>query len=556
MRKCLCSMIALSVVASAAMGQGERRLTIEQYRDRMFGGWVGQIAGVCWGAPTEFKWNDTIIPMSAMPKWTPEMINEAFGQDDLYVEMTFLRSLEEYGLDVSIRQAGIDFANSEYQLWCANDAGRKNLRKGIAPPDSSHPQFNKCPNDIDYQIEADFAGLISPGMPNSVVALGETFGRIMNYGDGVYGGQFVGAMLAEAFFTDDIQKIIAAGLAAIPAESQYAEMARDMVKWHRENPDDWQDAWRLSLKKYRQTPAYQKASNGGIDVKINGACVLMGLLYGNGDMDQTIIIATRCGWDSDCNPSSAAGVLGTALGYGKLPEKFKEKLDMARKFDFTAYNIPELKAVCEKLARQIVVQQGGRVEGDVFIIPHVPAKPSPLELSWDPGPIANSRFTEEEYAKVRFKPHAAEIDDPAPTKRVQGALDVLLPGWTASANGSDMNPGYRAEHHGRKDVVMTHPLNRDTGVTLSRELNVPEDTTKLMVTIANHANGDFTFVAKIDGEEILQKKIGQEKDGKVDWQTLTVDLSPYAGKHVKVELVNQPDGWQCEAAYWGAIEIK
>ena len=562
MKKCLFTVVAVGVAASAAFAQGERRLTVEQYRDKMFGGWIGQIAGVCWAAPTEFRWNDVIIPMKDMPKWKPEKINEAFGQDDLYVEMTFLRSLEEYGLDVSIRQAGIDFANSEYPLWCANDAARKNLRKGIAPPDSSHPQFNKCPNDIDYQIEADFAGLISPGMPNSVIALGEKFGRLMNYGDGVYGGQFVGAMLAEAFFTDDIQKIVAAGLAAIPAESQYAEMVRDMVKWHSENPDDWQDTWRLALKKYRQNPEYQKASNGGIDVKINGVAVMMGLLYGNGDMDQTIIISTRCGWDSDCNPSSSAGVVGTMLGYSKLPEKYKEKLDLTKKFDFTAYNIPELKAVCEKLARQVVVQQGGRIEGDVFVIPNAPVKPNTLELSWAPGPIANSRFTDEEYAKVRFKPHPADIADPDPTKRVQAAVDTLFKGflgtdtWKVSPNGPDMTPGYRAEYRGRKDIVVTHPLNKDTGVTLSRDLDVPNGTPKLLVTIANHAKGDFTFIAKVDGKEVLKKKIGDEKADKVEWQTLEIDLTPYAGKRAKIELINQPDGWANEAAYWGGIELK
>jgi hypothetical protein len=163
-------------LAGTAWGQGERRLSLDDYRDRMKGGWIGQIIGVAWGAPTEFKFNDVIIPQEKVPVWKPEMINHAFGQDDLYVEMTFLRSLEQYGLDVDIRQAGIDFANSEYQLWCANDAGRRNLRRGIAPPDSSHPHFNSRPNDIDYQIEADFAGLISPGMPTSVIALGEKFG--------------------------------------------------------------------------------------------------------------------------------------------------------------------------------------------------------------------------------------------------------------------------------------------------------------------------------------------------------------------------------------------
>jgi hypothetical protein len=389
-------------------------------------------------------------------------------------------------------------------------------------------------------------------MPNSVIALGEKFGRLMNYGDGVYGGQFMGAMYAEAFFTDDMQKIIAAGLAAIPAGSQYAEMVRDLVKWHRENPN-WEDTWQLSLKKYRQDPEYQKCSNGGIDVKINGVCVMLGLLYGNNDMDQTIIISMRGGWDSDCNPSSAAGVLGTALGYSKLPDKFKEKLDLTRKFAFTAYNVPELKAVSEKLMRQILAQQGGRVEGDVLIIPGAPVMPSKLELSWEPSPIAGSRFTDEEYAKIRFKPHPADVGGNA-TDKVQGALNALAPGWKTSANGPDMNPGYRADYHGHKHVVMTHPLDKDTGVTLRNEIDVPPGSPKLMVTLSNDDRGDFTFIANVDGKEILRKKIGEK--GKADWQTLALDLSPYAGKKVKVELINQPDGWQFEAAYWEKIELK
>ncbi len=78
------------------------RLPVKEYRDRMKAGWIGQIAGVALGGPTEFKWKDKIIPADAVPKWQPKMINDAFGQDDLYVEMTFLRTLEEHGLNVSI----------------------------------------------------------------------------------------------------------------------------------------------------------------------------------------------------------------------------------------------------------------------------------------------------------------------------------------------------------------------------------------------------------------------------------------------------------------------
>ena len=285
-------------IACQGLAAGEfQRIAVRDYRDKMKAGWIGQIAGVAWGAPTEFKWKDAIIPEDKMPQWRPEMINNAFGQDDLYVEMTFLRSLEQYGIDVSIRQAGIDFANSGYPLWHANQFGRENLRRGIAPPDSGHPQFNKHADDIDYQIESDFAGIISPGLPNQAVALGEVFGRLMNYGDGVYAGQFVAAMYSAAYFESDPAKLAQEALRSIPPDCQYAEMVRDLLRWHRDEPDDWKKTWQLVEDKYHKDPNYTHglcSKPGGvnamsIDAKLNGAYILMGLLHGKGDPDRTIL---------------------------------------------------------------------------------------------------------------------------------------------------------------------------------------------------------------------------------------------------------------------------
>jgi hypothetical protein len=353
-----------------------------------------------------------IIPEDEVPEWKPEMVN-VWGQDDLYVEMTFLRSLEEYGLDVSMRQAGIDFAKSKYALWHANKAGRDNLRKGIAPPDCSHPQFNSHADDIDYQIEADFSGLISPGLPNSVIALGEKFGRLMNYGDGVYAGQFVGGMYAEAFFENDPMKIIEAGLKCIPEESQYAEMVRDVVMWYQEHPDDWEATWQKVNKKYHENPDYirwlctEKGGDFNIDAKINGAYIVMGMLYSEGDFDQSIIISMRCGQDSDCNPSNAAGILFTTSAYDNLPEKYVSALEQGVKFSYTEYDFQGLSDVCVKLAGDIVKQAGGRIEKneqgeEVFVIPVQEPKPSKLEKSWEAGPIAGSTFTSDEFPHLQW----------------------------------------------------------------------------------------------------------------------------------------------------------
>ena len=540
---------------TAGMGKAPvRRIAVEDYTNKMKAGWIGQMAGVGWGGPTEFRYRGEIIPEDKMPPWKPELINQ-FNQDDIYVEMTFLRTLELYGMDVSIRQAGIDFANSGYPLWHANNEGRTLLRRGIAPPDSGHPQFNKHADDIDYQIEADYAGLIAPGMPNVAIRLGEKFGRLMNYGDGLYGGQFVGGMYAEAFFDNDMEKIVRAGLECIPAKSQYAECIRDVLAWHKQNPSDWQKTWQLINDKYQNNPDYRRFSCDkgafNIDAKINGAYIVMGLLYGEGDPDKTIVIATRCGQDSDCNPSSAGGIFFTTIGFKNLPERFTSALNPEGKFSHTPYNFPTLVSVCEKLVRQSVLRAGGRIEKDsngkeTFVIPIKKPKPGRLEQCWEPGPIANSKFTEAEMAKITA----------IAGKDISEAVSKFAPGWKVKSCGYDMDPGLKEQELGKSNVLVTHPLDRRTGCQLYRQVKIPAGKkTTLHLTVGHHPEGDWDLIVAVDGKQIARKAVSKQTapDG---WMQTEVDLSDFAGKEVKLELINQATGWKYEAGYWAEISLE
>jgi len=566
------AMIAgLGTAPNGAAGQENvRRLPVPEYVSRMKAGWVGQMAGVGWGGPTEFKVRGEIMGEDRLPKWRPAMINQ-FHQDDIYVEMTFLQTLDTYGLDVSIRQAGIDFANSGYPLWHANRAGRDNLRKGIAPPDSGHPKFNKHADDIDYQIEADYSGLIAPGMPNVAVRLGETFGRLMNYGDGLFAGQFVGAMYAEAFFESDPVQIARAALKAVPARSQYAEMVRDVLQWYAEEPDDWQKAWQRIEAKYHQDPKYTHglcSKPGGkgafsIDAKLNGAYILVGLLYGKGDPDRTIILSTRCGQDSDCNPSNAGGILFTTIGFEKLPKKFTSAIDPKGKFSHTPYTFPKLIEVSVKLVRQAVLAEGGKVEKsadgeEVFVIPVKAPKPSELEHVARPRPPADSKFTEQERAKIK---------PPAPRPRTRSgvskgkadiakAVEEFAPGWKAADCGSEMDPGLRPEWGGRKNVLVTHPMSTSKPCVLRRTVDIPAGKkTTLVLDVAPDGRGDWTLAVQADGKQLLKKKIDKAATQN-GWATVEVDLSELAGRAVPLELHNVADGWSWEAAYWSRIEVR
>jgi hypothetical protein len=412
MKTVILASAALSTMmfAGCITGESVRTISVEDYRDKMAGGWFGQIIGVTYGWPTEFKKAGTLFEDKELPVWTEATANNSFGQDDLYVEMTFLNSLDKRGIDVSSRKAGIDFANSKYRLWCANHNGRNNLRRGIAAPSSSHPKNHPSTDDIDYQIEADFSGIISPGMPQRAVKLGEQFGRIMNYGDGLYAGQFIGGMYAEAFFETDRVKTVEAGLKCIPQSSKYAQMVRDMLEWYKADPIDWKKAWKLAVDKYgtKDSPMVGKVSFPAIDVKINGACVLLGYLWGDGDIMKTAKISTAAGYDSDCNPSSSVGVLGVQIGYKNLGPEYTAKFIRDVKWEFTDYDFDTLLAVSEKITRKIIVAEGGRIEGkdgkEIFVLPLKNVVPSEAVDSMNPGPGGDERLTEAEMSEILYKP--------------------------------------------------------------------------------------------------------------------------------------------------------
>jgi hypothetical protein len=190
----------------------------------------------------------------------------------------------------------------------------------------------------------------------------------MNYGDGVYGGMFVAGMYTAAFFEDDLEAIVRTGLACIHPESTYARVVREVLRMHEENPADWRECWRVIHEKWGGDDfcrsGYGKPFN--IDAKINGSHVVIGLLYADGDFARTLEIATRCGDDSDCNPSTAAGILGTVLGYTGIPEEFKVGFpDIAdEKFSYTDYTFSDLPTESLKWAIRAAEDAGGGIEVD------------------------------------------------------------------------------------------------------------------------------------------------------------------------------------------------
>lgn len=373
------------LMALAAQAE-TRRISRGDLLDKIRGGWAGQMIGVSYGAPTEFKSNGKIGDWDL--KWEPKMLDNTLGQDDLYVEMTFAKVMDDLGLDATCEQYGAAFKDSRYHLWHANAGARRALGQGIKAPWSGHPKYNFHANDIDFQIEADFIGLMTPGLPRESNKYCDRVGRVMNYGDGLYGGMFVCGMYSAAFFENNPRKVVEAGLACIPARSEYGLLIKDLLAWSARHPNDWRKVWQLVQDKWdKDDPCPDGALQPfNIDAKLNGAYIAFGLLFGNLDFAKTMEISTRCGQDSDCNPSSAAGVLGVMLGYRLIPEQFKSAIPglADKKFSYTDYSYNDIVRSTEARALQIIRQTGGEVTEDEVVVKLQKPRAPKLE-QWTPG---------------------------------------------------------------------------------------------------------------------------------------------------------------------------
>jgi hypothetical protein len=363
-----------------------REIPLSELRDRIRGGWAGQMIGVSFGAPTEFRYLERIIPSSEVPKWTPDRVHNSLNQDDLYVEMSFVQVLDEKGLDATTENFGEVFRGTDYPLWHANLAARRALKRGVPAGQSGRPEQNAHANDIDFQIESDFIGLMSPGLPAASNEFCRRVGSVMNSGDGICGGMFVSGMYTAAFFENDVRKIVEAGLACLPVESPYAQVISDVLAWSAENPDDWEKVWQLIEKKWnRRDPCPAGALLPfNIDAKLNGAYIALGLLFGQGDLWKTLEISSRAGQDSDCNPSNAAGVLGVMLGYERIPDRLKRGIpEIAnQEFSYTKYSFNSVIESTERRAVDLVLRYGGRLEGGKLLIAVQEPRPAELEI-WD-----------------------------------------------------------------------------------------------------------------------------------------------------------------------------
>ena len=304
------------------------------YLERTFAGVLGKIIGVYLGRPIE--------------GWTYDRITEQFGEvgyyindkvgtplvvtdDDISGTFTFLRALPDYGNSLSLtpQQIGQTWLNYLIErktiLWwggfgnSTEHTAYLRLKKGIQAPESGSIAVNGpiVAEQIGAQIFIDGWAMVSPGDPQQAVDLAKKAGSVSHDGEAIYAAQVLAGMEAEAYVNQDIDHLLDTGVSFIPKDSIIYRMIADLRHWAVSDGD-----WRKTRQRIVENYGYEKYV-GGCHMVPNHALIILGLLYGEGDFQKSLMICNTAGWDTDCN----VGNLGCLIGIRNGLAAFEDKVD-------------------------------------------------------------------------------------------------------------------------------------------------------------------------------------------------------------------------------------
>lgn len=311
---------------------------MKQYLNQIYSGFLGMNIGIRLGAPVEPS------------MWTYERIERTYGDirgyvkdyvnfaadDDANGPVFFLRALIDDAKDRDITpqdvaKAWLNYAREGVGMFWWGGYGRStehtaylNLKNGIPAPRSGSIAQNGATiaQQIGGQIFIDTWGLALPNQPTRAADFGQAAASVSHDGEGLWGARFMCAAISAAFEAPNIQAVLAAALAEIPADSEYARVVRAVMDFHRAHPDSFRDCYQM----LRSDFGYDRYPGVCHIIPNAGVCALA-LCYGNGDFSRTVEIATMCGWDTDCNAGNVGTILGVLCGPDGLPAHYRAPIN-------------------------------------------------------------------------------------------------------------------------------------------------------------------------------------------------------------------------------------
>ena len=353
------------VTEGQAASEGPVEIPAEVLRDKIRGGLLGQILGNLNGIPHEMRYIDE---PGDVAEYVPALPDGAWTDDDTDFEWVYVDAMQRHGtiLIPHSEIAALWKTRINKRIWCSNQYARVLMDLNIEPPMTGSIALNPWADfNISGQFLCESFGLIAPGMPQTAGRIGLNFTRVTIDGEPAQTTQMFTAMIATAFLTDDMEKILDSGVTVLDPRSVLREIVGDVRTWHRAHPNDWRTTRQLVKEKYSKYGGEMRDRNG---YELNTASTIAALAYGEGNLANTLRHAFNFGWDADNNAATAGTIVGVMKGYRWMMAQGWDIRDRYR--NETRDGMPQDETITSfadrliEVAERVIAEQGGERVAD------------------------------------------------------------------------------------------------------------------------------------------------------------------------------------------------
>jgi hypothetical protein len=289
----------------------------------------------------------------------------------------------------------------ENYLWVANQRALELMLKGIVPPATSDPKISKDSiydnyhEMIDAQLTTEIFGFFAPARPDIALKMAKMPIQTTARENAQWISEFYVIMYSLASSVDQklskkeqTQWMATEARKRLPENSYVAKMY-DFVKSKFDAGIPWEQARDEVYTRYQveQKDGYNITSknifcNGCFVGGINYASSIVSLLYGEGDLKETIKIGVLSGWDSDNPTATWGGLLGFMYGMEEIEKafgrKFSDKFNIHRtRVNFPNNGMDDFSSMAKKgvyiIDRVVQEEMGGGVDlnKNIWYIPSI-----------------------------------------------------------------------------------------------------------------------------------------------------------------------------------------
>ncbi len=355
------------LVFASPVRKGHLVMSRSEYLDRAKAIWMAQMIGQLTGLRFEHR-------TASVLSNTPLVHGKGFAEtdDDYYYEMVALRAFEKYGIDLTVEQLGAQWLENNAGSWGSSRETLALLKRGIKPPDTGSPRYNKLWWTIGPEFSSDVYGTLAPGMPNVAAEMARRLTHVNGYAEGTDGAVFVSGMISLGFVETDTRTIVRKAASLISPLSPYRQCLNMVISMAdaRKQPDE------ISRVINERWGIEYPATNNAV---VNGGIVAIGVWFGNGNFSQTVNLAVTAAdfADTDCNAANASSVVAAMHGMSALPAElvasFNDRVrgDTMGGVALTPPVDESISALGERTAiigEKILLAHGARLDGNNLII--------------------------------------------------------------------------------------------------------------------------------------------------------------------------------------------